>query len=109
MEINRILKKIPLRGSFENVLFWDVLFFCFLAAIASTVFTAIEGLGALAITYTAMSFAINTFIVPPMFFICGAFDSGTPFTTLLSQEQWTKPDYGKEIKYDSRNCPSRIG
>lgn len=109
MEIKKILEKIPLRGSFENVLFWGVLFFCFLAAIASTIFTAIEGLGALAITYTAfislyfvilglvafatgknqmcytaMSFAINTFIVPPMFFICGAFDSGMPFYCLTS-------------------------
>ena len=103
------LKKIQFRGSFENVLFWGVLFFCFLAAIASTIFTAIEGLGSLAIVYTAlislyfvmlgvvafassklqacytaMSFAINTFIVPPMFFICGAFDSGMPFYCLTA-------------------------
>lgn len=109
MEIKKIFEKIPLRGSFENVLFWGVLFFCFLAAIASTIFTAIEGLGGLAIAYTAlislyfvilgvvafatgknqacytaMSFAINTFIVPPMFFICGAFDSGMPFYCLTS-------------------------
>lgn len=109
MEIKKILEKIPLRGSFENVLFWGVLFFCFLAAIASTIFTAIEGLGGLAIVYTAlislyfvilgivafatgknqacytaMCFAINTFIVPPMFFICGAFDSGMPFYCLTA-------------------------
>lgn len=109
MDIQKFIKRIPLRGSFENVLFWGVLFFCFLAAIASTIFTAIEGLDALAIVYTAfislyfvilglvafitrknqacyiaMSFAINTFIVPPMFFICGAFDSGMPFYCLTS-------------------------
>lgn len=109
MEIKKILEKIPLRGSFENVLFWGVLFFCFLAAIASTIFTAIEDLGGQAIAYTAlislyfvilgvvafatgknqacytaMCFAINTFIVPPMFFICGAFDSGMPFYCLTA-------------------------
>ncbi len=109
MDLKAFIKKIPLRGSFENVLFWGVLFFCFLAAIASTIFTAIEDFGALAITYTAlislyfvvlgiiafitqknqacytaMSFAINTFILPPMFFICGAFDSGMPFYCLTA-------------------------
>lgn len=103
------LKKIPLRGTFETVLFWGVLFFCFLAATVSTIFTAVENLGTLAIIYTAlislyfvllgifafatrrlqscytaMCFVINTFILPPMFFICGAFDSGMPFYCLTS-------------------------
>lgn len=109
MKTKDFLKKLPLRGSFENVLFWGVLFFCFLAAIASTIFTAIEDLGALAVIYTAfitlyfvflgvfayftgkteagytaMSFGINTLILPPMFFICGAFDSGMPFYCITS-------------------------
>lgn len=108
MEIKQIIKRL-LHGSFENVLFWGVLFFCFVAAIASTIFTAIEDLGALAVIYTAfitlyfvvlgaivfvshkteagytaMCFGINTLILPPMFFICGAFDCGMPFYCLTS-------------------------
>ena len=109
MSLNRILHRIPLRGNFEDVLFWGVLFFSFLAALASTIFTSVENLGTLAVVYTAiitlyfvvlgsfvyltrktelgyviMVLGLNSFIIPPMFFICGAFDSGMPFYCLAS-------------------------
>jgi len=100
---------IPAKRTFENVIFWSILYFCFLAALASAVFTATEGLGVVSVVYSVciaiffvvlglfarnaktysifyiiLSLAVNTFILPPMFFICGGFNSGMPFYLLTS-------------------------
>jgi len=103
------IKKAFFNEPFESVLFWGVLFFCFMAAFASAIFTAMEDLGKVAAIYTAfitfyfvilavvahmtkkhqacytaMCFGINTLILPPMFFICGGLNSGMPFYCLTS-------------------------
>jgi len=105
----RNIRKVLHQESFECVLFWGILFFCFMAAFASAIFTAMEDLGKIAALYTAfitfyfvilaviaqmtkkhqacytaMCFAINTLILPPMFFICGGLNSGMPFYCLTS-------------------------
>ncbi len=107
--IGKLKSLIPVKPSFENVIFWGILFFCFLAAVASAIFTATENFGTVAVVYSfgialfflvlaffargaknyngfyiVLSIAINTFILPPMFFICGGFNSGMPFYLLTS-------------------------
>lgn len=104
------LKKIADYGpTFDAALFWGVLYFTILAAIASAIFTVFENLGnvvevasifitfflvALGIIakktgkleacYFAMVISVNTILVPPMFFLCGGFESGMPFYCLTA-------------------------
>ncbi|SHL12615.1 diguanylate cyclase (GGDEF) domain-containing protein [Fibrobacter sp. UWH5] len=105
----QFIKKTFIHETFESVTFWGVLFFCFMASIASAIFTAMEDLGKVAAIYTAfitfyfvilaivaqmtkkhqacysaMCFALNTLILPPMFFICGGLNSGMPFYCITS-------------------------
>lgn len=104
--IKKILKKGP---SFDEAVFWGVLYFSILAAIASAVFTVFENLGMVteissigiaiflivlgfiakkvenkSACFMAMAFAVNTVLVPPMFFFCGGFQSGMPFYCLTA-------------------------
>lgn len=104
--LKRFIKKSP---TFETALFWGVLYFSILAAIASAIFTVIEDLGDvselvsigiaafliilglvarntknISACFLAMALAVNTVLVPPMFFICGGFNSGMPFYCLTA-------------------------
>lgn len=104
------LKKFLEKGpSFDEAIFWGVLYFSILAAIASAVFTVYENLGSVteiisiciaifliilgriarrvknkSACFMAMAFAVNTVLVPPMFFFCGGFQSGMPFYCLTA-------------------------
>ncbi len=108
--IKRWIQHFLDRGtSFDEAIFQGVLYFSILAAIASAVFTVYENLGTtteiisicIAIflsalgffakkikntsaCFVAMALAVNTVLVPPMFFFCGGFESGMPFYCLTA-------------------------
>lgn len=108
--IKGLVKNILAKGaSFDDAIFWGVLYFSIFAAIASAIFTVIEDLGTLAESvsvaiaifliilsviakktgnttnsFLALALVVNSVLVPPMFFVCGGFESGMPFYCLTA-------------------------
>ena len=107
----RLKKIVVTRQTFEVALFWGVLTACFIAAVFSAVFSALEDIDVITVAgcvslsvffavlgvvahktkninacYFVMCLVIALLVMPPLFFTCGGFNSGMVFycqTTML--------------------------